>query len=273
MSSDTLSSIFLFLLARTSHPSLAGGKNTLLIPPLSSPPLPSPDQVARLHEPHLTAVSTSLRRFGIDPAILLPLHPTSGGSSSSGGGGEEDDSSGEAAAAAAAASSSRGGELRLERTLIGGGGGGSGGGGRVKSICRINGRHASLLTMREVAGPLFARVDVGVASAALGRPSARLAMLDTGVPERRVRDCARRRDAYREARKRREGIERDLESRILPSALRQRGGSDDGFDEGQMTLLQHWVVELGESAKNPRYVCHECSSSRAGVVLTHLPST
>jgi hypothetical protein len=220
-----------------------------------------------LHEPHLTAVSTSLRRFGIDPAILLLLHPTSGGSSSSGGGGEEEDSSGEAAAAAAA-SSSRGGELRLERTLIGGGGGG-----RVKSVCRINGRHASLLTMREVAGPLFARVDVGVASAALGRPSARLAMLDTGVPERRVRDCARRRDAYREARKRREGIERDLESRILPSALRQRGGSDDGFDEGQMTLLQHWVEELGESAKNPRYVCHECSSSRAGVVLTHLPST
>jgi hypothetical protein len=117
--------------------------------------------------------------------------------------------------------------------------------------------------MREVAGPLFARVDVGVASAALGRPSARLTMLDTGVPECHLRDCVRRRDAYREARKRREGIEHDLESRILPSALRQRGGVDDGFDEGQMTLLQHWVEELGESPKN-RDMCHECSSSRAG---------
>ena len=46
-------------------------------------------------------------------------------------------------------------------------------------------------------------------------------------------------------------MERDLESRILPSGLLRGaddGGDGDKFDEGQMTLLRHWVDELGESS-------------------------
>jgi hypothetical protein len=175
-----------------------------------------------LYEPHLAAVSTTLRRFGIDPTIILRRR-------------DDDDEDSEVVV----------GELRLERTLVGSGGDT----GRVKSVCRINGRHASLATMREVAGPLFVRVDVGVASAALGRPASRLTMLDTGVPDCARWDCARLRDVYVEARKRREGMEHDLASRILPSALRGGNENDDGggvFDEGQMKLLRHWVDELGE---------------------------
>ncbi|KAL3777277.1 hypothetical protein ACHAW5_006346 [Stephanodiscus triporus] len=199
---------------------IVGGKAVSSLAPSSSSaegggPPSSVELVANLYEPHLAAVSTTLRRYGIDPTILLRRRD-----------GEDSEVAG---------------ELRLERTLVGSGGDS----GRVKSACRINGRHVSLATMREVAGPLFVRVDVGVASAALGRPASRLTMLDTGVPDGVRWDCARLRDVYVEARKRREGMEHDLASRILPSAL--RGGNENdrgGFDEGQMKLLRHWVDEL-----------------------------
>ncbi|KAL3807668.1 hypothetical protein ACHAXA_000314 [Cyclostephanos tholiformis] len=173
-------------------------------------------------------VAVTGERFGIDPTIIDVLPPSRIG--------DDDDSS-------------HSGILRLERTLsdCGGGGGGGGRGGRWKSTCRINGKHVSLSTLREIAGPLFARVDVGVASAALGRSGSRLAMIDTGVPYVLRRHCAISRDEYVYARKRREGMERDLESRILPSGLLRGaddGGDGDKFDEGQMTLLRHWVDEL-----------------------------
>lgn len=196
---------------------ISGGKAvTSLLSPSTTEgngegPTTSVALVANLYEPHLTAVSTSLRRHGIDPTIILRNNEIS----------EETF-----------------GELRLERIL------GSSGEtkGRLKSVCRINGRHCSLQTIRDIVGPLFARVDVGVASAALGRPSARLTMLDTGVPTSLKRSCIRRREAYVEARKIREKMEHDLKSRILPAALRSNG--NDGFDEEQLKQLRYWVDEL-----------------------------
>lgn len=196
---------------------ISGGK---AVPSLLSPsttegngegPTTSVALVANLYEPHLTAVSTSLRRHGIDPTIIL----------------RNDEISEETF-----------GELRLERILSSSGETK----GRLKSLCRINGRHCSLQTIRDIVGPLFARVDVGVASAALGRPSARLTMLDTGVPDSLKRSCIRRREAYVEARKIREKMEHDLKSRILPAALRSNG--NDGFDEEQLKQLRYWVDEL-----------------------------
>jgi len=196
---------------------ISGGK---AVPSLLSPsategngegPTTSVALVANLYEPHLTAVSTSLRRHGIDPTIIL----------------RNDEISEETF-----------GELRLERILSSSGETK----GRLKSVCRINGRHCSLQTIRDIVGPLFARVDVGVASAALGRPSARLTMLDTGVPDSLKRSCIRRREAYVGARKIREKMEHDLKSRILPAALRSNG--NDGFDEEQLKQLRYWVDEL-----------------------------
>jgi hypothetical protein len=71
------------------------------------------------------------------------------------------------------------------------------------------------------------------------------------VPYGLRRACASLRDVYVMAKKRREGIERDLGSRVLPSGLSRRGGGDGGdgggYDEGQMSMLRHWVDELGES--------------------------
>jgi hypothetical protein len=195
----------------------------------------SVELVAILHEPHLTSVSNRMSRFGIDPTTIAPpLHTSSRDGEKIIDGHLPPPPSGLC------------GELRLERTLVGVSGG------RSRSVCRINGRHVSLRTLRDVAGPLFARVDVGAASAALGRSASRLTMLDTGVPCGLRRDCASRRDAYATAKKCREGIERDLGSRVLPSGLSRRGGGGDGgdgggYDEGQMSMLRHWVDELGES--------------------------
>jgi DNA repair ATPase RecN len=199
---------------------ISGGK---AIPSLLSPsstesngegPTTSISLVAHLYEPHLSAVSTSLRRYGIDPTIIL----------------RNDEISDETY-----------GELQLERILSSQSGETKG---RLKSLCRINGRHCSLQTIRDIVGPLFARVDVGVASAALGRPSARLTMLDIGVPNSLRRSCIQRREAYVDARKLREKIEHDLKSRILPAALRNGSDGSDGFDEEQLKQLRYWVDEL-----------------------------
>jgi len=161
-----------------------------------------------LYEPHLTSVSTALRRLGIDPTILDN---------------EQSDA----------------GQLRLKRTLS------ATDSGRLKSACRINGKHISLKTLRQISAPLFTRVDVAAASAALGRPAARLTMLDMGVADSLKQNCAMMRDLYREKRKEKERLKRDLESRVLPSSL-QSSSTDAGFDEEQMELLEHWVDELGE---------------------------
>eukprot|EP00581_Thalassiosira_minuscula_P005651 CAMPEP_0183740896 /NCGR_PEP_ID=MMETSP0737-20130205/60760_1 /TAXON_ID=385413 /ORGANISM="Thalassiosira miniscula, Strain CCMP1093" /LENGTH=808 /DNA_ID=CAMNT_0025976067 /DNA_START=36 /DNA_END=2462 /DNA_ORIENTATION=- len=168
----------------------------------------SVELTVNLYEPQLSSVSANLRRFNIDPSILL-----------------HDDQQPNI------------GLLHLKRTLKS-----NNSSGRLKSVCRINGKHCSLKTLREIASPLFTRVDVGVASSALGRPASRLTMLDMGVPDSLLQNCSRLRDDYKEARKRTEKIKYDLESRVLPSSLQRNGNG--GLDEEQMELLEHWVDEL-----------------------------
>lgn len=221
---------------------ISGGK---AVPSLLSPsssegngedPSTSVSLVANLYEPHLSAVSTSLRRYGIDPTIIL----------------RNDNNSEETF-----------GELRLERILSSSGDTK----GRLKSVCRINGRHCSLQTIRDIVGPLFARVDVGVASAALGRPSARLTILDTGVPNSLRRSCIRRREAYVEARKLREKMEHNLKSRILPAALRDGTNGNDGFDEKQLKQLRYWVDEL-DSFESRMSTFHRALSTQDNELLS-----
>jgi len=164
-------------------------------------------EAVNLHEPQLTAVSNNLQRFGIDPSILFNKKTRVCC------------------------------QLHLKRKLS------SSNSGRLKSVCRINGKHISLKTLRQIASPLFTRVDVRVASSALGRPASRLTILDMGVPDSLKRTCSQLRDRYKEARKHTERIKHDLESRILPSSLK-RNSIHVVFDEEQMKLLEHWVDEL-----------------------------
>ena len=164
-----------------------------------------------MHEPQLSAVETSLQQYGIDPSILY-LN------------GDQ---------------SKEGGNLHLKRTLT------AINSRRLKSVCSINGKHVSLKTLRQVTAPLFVRVDVGVASAALGNAASRLAILDMGISEQLIQNCIKFRNNYKEAKKNRERIKYELESRILPSSLQGNSNNVDmGFDEEQMQLMEHWVDEL-----------------------------
>ena len=163
-----------------------------------------------INEPHLSAVIASLNHFGIDPQILCQEHPYS--------------------------------RLHLSRTIQRTGDAS----GRMKSVCRINGKHVSLKTLRAVSTPLFTRVDVATASAALSRPTSRLMMIDTGVSDQLKRQCVESRIFYEKAKTRRLQIEKELEDRVLPAGM-QRGSGP--LSEEDLDVLQHWVDELGKACE------------------------
>ncbi len=131
----------------------------------------------------------------------------------------------------------------------------AGNAGRLKSVCTVNEIPISLKTLRQIALPLFTRVDVGVASAALGRPASRLAIIDMGVPEQLRENCRKLRDSYVDAKKHKEKIKRALESRVLPSSLKC-AYKNGGFDEEQIQMLEHWVDELGENVSPCQLLSH-----------------
>ena len=174
----------------------------------------------RLCEPHLSKVSSTLQHFGIDPLILYHQHT------------EDTTDDGDHAKEHASV-----GYLHLQRTLV------AGSSGKLKSICRINEKHVSLKTLREIASPLFTTVDVGVASGALARAASRLAMLDIGVEDSLKQQCIQSRDVFKEATKRRKKIKKELESRILPSSM-QGNAYGSELEQEQIELLEHWVDEL-----------------------------
>jgi len=195
----------------------------------------SVEVAAKLYEPQLTAVSNTLQKFGINPSILFNNEKQQKQSR------DDDDCSNYNYIY----NNNCYGHLHLKRTLISNDT--TTGRQRLKSICKINNKHISLKTLRQIASPLFMRVDVGVASSALGRPASRLTMLDMGVSDVMKSNCCKLREGYNVARKFREGIVRELESRVLPSSLRRDnnyGVDNAGFDEEQIELLEHWVDEL-----------------------------
>jgi DNA repair ATPase RecN len=162
--------------------------------------------VVNLFEPQLSSVSSSLRNFGVDPKILCNEKSCS--------------------------------QLHLSRTILR-----ADASGRIKSLCRINGKHVSLKTLRAVSSPLFTRVDVATASAALSRSVSRLAMIDIAVTDVIKIQCAESKNEYERARKKRRQLERQLDERVLPVGM-QKGGRS--LTEEDMEMLRHWVDELGE---------------------------
>lgn len=189
--------------------------------------------VVNLLEPHLSAVSSSLKQFGVDPEILNNEQSL--------------------------------GQLHLSRIIQR-----ADASGRMKSLCRINGKHVSLKTLRSISSPLFTRVDVATASAALSRPASRLAMIDTGVSDALKRECLECRNEYERAKKKRRQLEKELEERVLPEGMQRSVGGP--ISEEDMELLQHWIDELGESFRLCH--CYEYHLPRANVVgLQYNPKT
>jgi DNA repair ATPase RecN len=110
---------------------------------------------------------------------------------------------------------------------------------RVKSICHINNQQVTLKALTKFSRSMVTVVDASTAAAALSKPEARLAIIDSAVSPDLLAEVNEARRQYRRARRKREALERELKKRVLPSAFVQ---SDD--DEN-VKLMNHWIQELG----------------------------
>ena len=120
---------------------------------------------------------------------------------------------------------------------------------RMKSACFINGHSVPLKVLKAIASPLIAIVNAPAAANALGRPALRLSMIDNGVPTSAIVWVDRLQSEYRKCKKYRESLERDLENQVLPASMIRRGIGDDGdlssgVNDEQLELLRHWIEEL-----------------------------
>ena len=133
---------------------------------------------------------------------------------------------------------------------------------KIKSECRINGNTVTLKKLMAVSSPLIAIVDAATAASMLAQPQARMNIIDTGVPSdilSNVRSCKL---AYRNTRKNRERIEKELANRVLPSSF------NDG--DNDLELYRHWIDELDEFEKRMNAFQDNIASSKgpSSIVIT-----
>ncbi len=159
----------------------------------------------KISEPHLGFIREKIESLGLEKSEMIPI--TSNGF----------------------------GDLKLKRTILQ-----STTNGRVRSKCEINGKQVTLKTLRSVSMPLITVVDASVASSALSQGKARTAIIDTGVSNKLLSQVRLTKREYRNARKRREAMEREIENRVLPQSF-VATDSDENIE-----LLQHWIDELDE---------------------------
>ena len=162
------------------------------------------EMVLRLSEPHISMVQRSLSAIGLDPGTLFDS--------------KADDSMG---------------TLTLRRELVVAEK-------RLKSICTINGHTVSLTGLRIVASPLLAIVDASAAAVALAKQHSRMSIIDTAVPDPIISYARLTKAEYRKCRGYRQKLEQELSNRVLPVSIL----NEDGDDDKDIELLQHWVDEL-----------------------------
>lgn len=167
------------------------------------------EMTIQLAEPHLSMVESACRAVSVDASELVAR-----------------DSDGFSA------------KLVLQRTLSLQSG--SAGKPRLKSACQVNGKAVTLKAMKAIAGPLLTIVDAAAAASALSRPNSRLSVIDTAVPTSIKAEALRTKTSYRKARRRREALEQELNSQVLPPSYSH---SDDPNEEA-IEMLRHWVDEL-----------------------------
>eukprot|EP00554_Chaetoceros_debilis_P008028 CAMPEP_0194078958 /NCGR_PEP_ID=MMETSP0149-20130528/5241_1 /TAXON_ID=122233 /ORGANISM="Chaetoceros debilis, Strain MM31A-1" /LENGTH=957 /DNA_ID=CAMNT_0038760315 /DNA_START=99 /DNA_END=2972 /DNA_ORIENTATION=+ len=110
----------------------------------------------------------------------------------------------------------------------------------IKSIFKINGKQITMKAMKLITSPLIAIVDAAAAATALAQPKARMDIIDTAVKGVIISRTQSAKKNYREARRQRERIEREIANRILPSSFAS------AIDDGNEELLQHWLEEIDD---------------------------
>lgn len=108
---------------------------------------------------------------------------------------------------------------------------------RVKSICYINDKQVPLKVLKGIGGPLLPVVNAPLAANALGRAPSRLAMIDASVSSDLLASVNHLSKLYKNRRRERESLERELGSRTLPVSM-------IGQDDKNVELLRHWIHEL-----------------------------
>lgn len=187
----------------------------------------SGEVVLKLSEPHLSFVKSLMTSLGLDASALIPI-----------------------------IANNCYGELSLKRTILQGGVGG-----RLRSQCEINGKQVTLKVLRSLAKPLITIVDASTAASALSQSKARIAIIDTGVSNVILSKVKSTKKEYREARKERERIERDIESRIMPASFTPTDGDEN------IELLQHWIDELDKFQSRLSIFQESIASSRSAALL------
>ncbi len=124
--------------------------------------------------------------------------------------------------------------LSLKRSLIYSS---SAGKDRLKSICYLNNRQVTLKVLKGIGSPLLPVVNAAVAGNALGRATSRVAMIDASVSSNLLSRVNQFSKAYRQRRRERESLERELASRTLPVSIIDQGDKN-------LELLRHWIHEL-----------------------------
>ncbi len=165
-------------------------------------------------EEHLSFVSKTLTRMGLDPSIFLENVFYEDGSQST--------------------------TLWLKRVIS------ITPQQRMKSTCYINGHAVPLKVLKAIASPLVAIVNAPAAASALGRPALRLSMIDSGIPSSVLAWVHHLQTAYQKAKRYRKSLERELANQVLPASMtRGRGGDvDTKANEEQLEMLRHWIEEL-----------------------------
>lgn len=130
---------------------------------------------------------------------------------------------------------------------------------KIKSECKINGKNVTLKKLMAVATPLIAIVDAATAASMLAQPQARMNIIDTGVPSDILSTARSCKLAYRNARKKRERIERELANRVLPSSF------SDG--DNDLELYRHWIDELDEFENRMHAFQENVASSKRPVSI------
>jgi DNA repair ATPase RecN len=105
---------------------------------------------------------------------------------------------------------------------------------RLFSTSKINDSVVTLKTVRQIVAPLIVVVDTPTAAAALSRPNSRMAVLDSAVHSVIVKNCIESYFEYKQARQRREELERKFHN-MFPALM---------TDEIDAEMLGHWVVDL-----------------------------
>ena len=125
---------------------------------------------------------------------------------------------------------------------------------RLQSTCTINDQNVSLRILNQISSSILTIVDTPTASLAFAKEKSRISMIDQGVDSyilQAVQETARN---YKEARSKREKIEKEIEEResVLPPSILQTKLNQDQNDNSSnyydetLRLLQHWVDELDE---------------------------